>query len=68
METSLLNHFFMQSWGVTVVALFYQAGEDQILRKHLLISEPLTEGLQTGRKENPHSISNSPEVKCVAQL
>lgn len=35
METSLLNHFFMQSWGVCAMALFYQVGEAPNCREAL---------------------------------
>ena len=68
METSLLNHFFMQSWGVSAVALFYQVGEAPNCREALIRFRALTEGLQARKKENPQSIFNSPEAKCVVQL
>ena len=50
------------------MALFYQVGEAPNFREALIRFRVLTEGLQARKKENPQSIFNSPEAKCVVQL
>lgn len=68
METSLLNHFFMQSWGCARWLYATKWGKHRIVRKHLLVSEPVTEGLRARKKEKPESTLNSAKGECVAQL
>lgn len=64
METSLLNHFFMQSWGVCRWLILPSGGSNRIVGKAtLLVSEPVMEGLRGQKERKATEHFNSPKVE-----